>query len=59
MKNLDAVFQNEYDKVTKLVTNEWNNNLKRFIASGELQKHPKRKGLLQFQWITVCLETMA
>lgn len=46
------------DKVTKLVINEKNNNLKRLIASGELQKYPKRKGLLHFQCITICLETM-
>lgn len=45
------------DKVTKLVINEKNNNLKRLIASGELQKYPKRKRLLQFQCSTICLET--
>lgn len=48
MKDLDAIFQSEYDEVIKLVINEWNSNLKRLIASGEIQKYPKRKGLLQF-----------
>lgn len=57
MEDLGAVFQSEYDRVTKRVINEWNSNLNRLIASGELQKYPKRKGLLQFWFVTVCLET--
>lgn len=58
MKDLNGIFQREYDKVTKLVINESKNNLKIFTASGECQKHPMKRGLLHFQWGIVCLKTM-
>lgn len=57
MKDLNGIFQRVYDKITKLVINEGKNNLMRFTASGECQKHPMKKGL-HIQWITFCLKTM-